>query len=180
MDVIDTNNIYISIDSIVSNISNNNYIYIYTIYRTINDSINSIRDSLYDNTNKLDILIKQNGPQDVKAQIYDKTSKGGSLKMVAINDLIQEINSLKLSIDSLRIELDISEETKRNFYKSIIGAYSELEKSGNVDTEFTVFVQRFIRKKTLFEIAEVTRYNYSYIRQVAGDIQNKMKLDKNT
>ena len=155
--------------NIYTDINNSNYMYIYSLYKSINNTVDDLTNKLHNTNVKLENLIKRSGPQDVQAQQYDTVH--ASRVVVAINDLFQDIENLKKSIDKLNVEYEIANKAKINFEKTCITAFNKLDK---VDTEFLIFIHRHIKKRTLYEIAALTKYEYGYVANISSEITKKI------
>jgi|LSQX01.3.fsa_nt_gb DNA repair exonuclease SbcCD ATPase subunit len=156
---------------------------IYYVYNTLKQQIYSINKSIDKLKKRLDILIK--GPQDVKAQQYDKVVSP-SVKVENVKELFKEIEETTREIREKEAEL----ETKQRYKAELEDTFRELLQLRPHNLELIVFYRRHVKEESLKKIhrslrrfnayGEKVRYNYSYIRYINTKIIKKMGKPNNS
>lgn len=157
-------NIY-NIDNIVVNDDNTN---IYYIYISIKELIENTKRELKKLVKELNIKI--GGPQDVKAQQYDKIPAGGIAS--DIKDVYKQIEDINNSINVLKNDLNNLMKSKRSL-ENILEEISQVRKD---DVKLKVFIGYYVKGKTLHQLSkELYRiddlgrkqsYTYQYLRRI--------------
>ena len=156
---------------------------IYYVYNTLKQQIYSINKSIDKLKKRLDILIK--GPQDVRAQQYDKVVSS-SRKVENVKELLKEIEETTREIREKEAEL----ETKQRYKAELEDTFRELLQLRPHNLELIVFYRRHVKEESLKKIhrsliifnsyGQKVRYNYSYIRYIKKKIIEKIGKPNNS
>lgn len=158
----------------------NEDINIYRLYIDVKNSIVYLRRELKKAVKELDFAI--GGPQDVKAQTYDKVGFA-SYRVSGIRETYKQITEIMNSIKRLENELKHLMKTKRK----LEATFKEASIINSDNLELKVFVGYYIDNKSLKELSyELSRedtwgrkrkYTYQYLREINVKIKNIIEKD---